>query len=137
MKKPVNYSKFGYDFSIMLLVISGFGFYYKWSLWVLAGFIGFALVMSLCALFFPKKLALFHRFWFGFANVLGSVFNPLVLGVMFFGLITPIAIITRLFGRDALRIRSKAIKRQPHSTYWQSRIIVGKSLAQTQFIDQF
>ena len=137
IKKPINYSKFGYDFSIMLLLISGFGFYQKWFVWICASCIGLAFWMSLYAFYLPEKLALVHKIWFGFANILGAVFSPLVLGVIFFGLITPIAIIARLTGRDVLNIRSNAMAVGSNSTFWKSRASANNLPSQTQFIDQF
>ena len=48
---------------------------------------------------------------------LGKVVSPIVLGIIFFGLITPIALIARLMGRDELKLR-----RPKKSTYWSEPI---------------
>ena len=45
------------------------------------------------------------------------IVSPIVLGVMFFGVFTPIGIVMRLAGRDAMRRRLDP----PARTYWQDR----------------
>ena len=47
---------------------------------------------------------------------LGMIINPIVLGLIFFGLFAPVSILTRIFGRDQLRI--KIISRD---TYWKNK----------------
>jgi len=49
-----------------------------------------------------------------FGLVLGKIFSPIVLGIIFFGLFTPISILMRIFGRDELRL--KFIKK---NSYWR------------------
>jgi hypothetical protein len=51
---------------------------------------------------------------FGF--LLGKIISPIILGVIFFGLITPYGIIMRMFGRDELNL--KKIKSK---SYWIER----------------
>ena len=42
--------------------------------------------------------------WLKFGLVLHSIVSPIVLGVIFLGLLTPVALLMRLFGRDALTL---------------------------------
>jgi hypothetical protein len=42
--------------------------------------------------------------WMMLGYLMGMVMNPIVMGIIFFVLITPIAIITRIFNRDELLI---------------------------------
>ena len=58
-----------------------------------------------------------NRLWFKLGLLLHRIVNPLVLGLMFFGLLTPIAWVMRLAGRDALTRRFDAQK----SSYWVDR----------------
>lgn len=81
--------------------------------WVLAAA---ALVFVLLALLRPAWLAPLNRAWMKLADLLGKVVSPLVLGVIFFVLITPYALIARLSGRDPLRL-----KRRQVSSYWLER----------------
>ena len=44
---------------------------------------------------------------------LGKVVSPIVLGIIFFGLLTPISLIAKLMGRDELKL-----KRSNTTSYW-------------------
>jgi hypothetical protein len=50
-------------------------------------------------------------------QILNAIVSPLVLGVVFFGLITPIAVFMRIRGRDVLRMRADP----KASSYWVPR----------------
>lgn len=54
-----------------------------------------------------------NKAWFWLGHALGKIVSPVVLGIIFFGLLTPIAFISRLFGRDELRLQ-----RTDSKTYW-------------------
>lgn len=43
--------------------------------------------------------------WFKLAEVLSRVMNPLILSLVYFLFITPIAILFRLFGNDPMRLK--------------------------------
>jgi len=47
---------------------------------------------------------------------MASVMNPLILGSIYFFIITPIALVTKLFGRDELRM-----KKMGTSSYWVTK----------------
>jgi hypothetical protein len=53
----------------------------------------------------PGVLAPLNRAWFQLGALMGRVVSPVVLGVLFFGLIAPIGCIGRWMGRDELRLR--------------------------------
>lgn len=61
----------------------------------------------------PVALALPNRAWMGLAAVLSSITTPIILAVIFFGLVTPIGVIKRLFGWDPLRRRANSAE-----SYW-------------------
>ncbi len=66
--------------------------------------------MALAALFIvvsvlrPNLLRPLNHLWFRFGMVLHRVVNPLILGLLFFLTITPLAFIMRIFGKDPLRL---------------------------------
>lgn len=64
----------------------------------------------------PEILLPLNRMWMLFGLFLSNVFSPVVFGLIFFGLFTPIALIMRLGGRDELRL-----KRRRGSSHWVSR----------------
>ncbi|MCV3211524.1 SxtJ family membrane protein [Mesorhizobium sp. YC-39] len=68
------------------------------------------------ALTFPRSLSPLNLLWFYFGELLGMIVSPLVLGVIYFGLLVPIGIVARLLGRDELRL-----KRLPVASYWIPR----------------
>ena len=69
-----------------------------WAL-VLAG------VLLALALMRPALLAPLNRLWLGLGAVLHRIVNPLVMGLMFFAIIMPTALVLRLMGKDLLRRR--------------------------------
>ena len=60
----------------------------------------------------PANLA-----WYKISILLSKVVNPVVLGIIFFVLITPVALITRFAGRDELQLK---LNRQ--SSLWKHRL---------------
>ena len=83
--------------------------------WALAAGAAFLIL----ALMRPSLLAPLNRLWLGLGAILHRVVNPLVMGLMFFAVITPTALILKLIGKDLLRRRfspgakSYWIPRQP------------------------
>ena len=78
----------------------------------------------------PKSLAPFNRAWFSLGILLNMIVSPLVLGAIFFLLITPVAIIMRIFGRDELKLHKRAV-----ASYWVDRN--SDSLGSQSFNNQF
>ena len=66
--------------------------------WALAA----AAVFLVLALMRPSLLAPLNRLWLGLGAILHRVVNPLVMGLMFFAVITPTALILKLIGKDLL-----------------------------------
>ncbi len=83
----------------------------RWWAAALAGVFAFAAVAA------PKALAPLSRLWFRFGLVLHKVVNPLVMGLLFFSTVTPMALALRLFGKDPLNRRFDA----DAETYWIER----------------
>ena len=84
-------------------------------LWALA----LAALLLLIALLSPGLLRPANILWLKFGNLLHSITSPIILGVMFYLLITPIGLVMRLGGKDLLRLKSNPasqshwIKRDP------------------------
>ena len=64
----------------------------------------FFLAVSLAA---PRLLARPNRLWFDLGILLGRVTSPVVLGLMFFVVVTPMALLMRALGQDPLRLRRR------------------------------
>lgn len=107
--------KFGCFFCVIFSFIAAYLYWKTSSSW--ADYFAVAAVLFACfALFAPGALTFLNRLWFRLGILLGKVVNPIVLGLLFFVLITPIAMVTRLFGRDEL-----LIKRRDVASYWIDR----------------
>ncbi len=76
-------------------------FDYAWPTWpwILA-----ALLAGL-GLLFPPALGPVYRVWMKFGHVMGFINSRLILGLMYYLMITPIGAIMRLFGWDPMRRR--------------------------------
>ena len=78
-----------------------------------------AAVLGVVALAYPRLLRPANALWLKFGLLLSRIVNPIVLGLLFFVVITPAGLIMRLLGKDPLRLRidrtapSYWIERQP------------------------
>ena len=81
-----------------------------WALLISASFAALALL-------WPSLLAPLNRVWFRFSLLLHKVVNPIILGLMFFAVLTPIAAITRLLSGKLLSLGYDTSL----PSYWQRR----------------
>ena len=81
-----------------------------------------AIALAAAAAMAPRRLVLLNRGWLRLGELLGRVFNPIVLGLIYFGLLAPVAIAARLLGRDELRLKPRRA-----SSYWIDRTPPGPS----------
>lgn len=65
----------------------------------------FALGIGLTSLVIPPAGHWIVWGWYKLALVLSKVMNPLVLGLVYYSFISPIAILFRLFGNDPMRLK--------------------------------
>ena len=52
--------------------------------------------------------------WFKFGMLLGKIISPIVMGLIFFIVVTPTAIILKLFNKDVL-----SLKKNKSNSYWK------------------
>lgn len=79
--------------------------------------VGVAGAFLLAALVYPKILAPLNRLWTRFGLLLHKVVNPLVMGLLFFLVVTPIALLMRVCGKRPLHLKT-----EPDApTYWITR----------------
>ena len=72
-----------------------------------------SLIFLVLGLLDSKILTPFNKVWFKFGILLGRVISPLIMGVIFFFVVTPIGLIMRILGKDILNLRYNTKK-----TYW-------------------
>ena len=77
-----------------------------WSLLISAIFLVLGLLNS-------KLLSPLNKFWFKFGLFLGKVFSPVIMGIIFFLVVTPIGFIMRIIGKDLLNLKFNKDK-----SYW-------------------
>lgn len=64
----------------------------------------------------PKIISQLNKLWLQFGLLLSKISSPIILAVIYFLLLTPIALFLRLLGRDELRIH-----KQHKLTFWIKR----------------
>ena len=109
-KLPTN-KNFGIIFSIVFLIIALFPLINDeslriWSLIVSTVFLFLGLINS-------KILTPLNKMWFKFGLILGRIVSPIIMGVIFFLVVTPTAFIMRLVGKDLLNLKFNKRK-----SYW-------------------
>jgi hypothetical protein len=111
---PSNRS-FGTLFVAVFALLGAFGWWRGSALYPWAFALG-ALVL-LVTLAAPAWLAPANRAWMKLAAILNRIVSPIVLGVLFFVVLTPAAFVIRRLGRDAMKRRFDPSAR----TYWVER----------------
>ena len=104
--------KFGFFFSAVFAAVSAYFFVENSTVAAYVFFI-LCLLIFITTLVRADALLPLNKIWMRFGLLLGMIISPLVLGVIFFGLFSPIAILSRFFGRDELRL---TFKEKP--THW-------------------
>ena len=102
---------FGIVFFIVFLIIATYplidnGDLRIWSLITSIIFLILGLINS-------KILRPLNKLWFKFGILLGRLISPIIMGVIFFFVVTPIGIMLKIFGKDILNLKYKNVKR-----YW-------------------
>ena len=76
-----------------------------------------SLVFLVLGVLNSKFLTPLNKLWFKFGILLGSIVSPIVMGTIFFLVVTPVGLIMRFLGKDLLRVNKNKIV----STYWINR----------------
>jgi hypothetical protein len=113
---------FGVVFTLVFLAVGAWMIYGGHSEgWL---FIAVSIFLFIVTLSCPYILGPLNWAWFKFGLLLGLVMNPLILGFVFFLVVTPMAIMRRLLGKDSLHLKTKpALK-----SYWVARSPAGPKL---------
>ena len=110
IKLPSNRS-FGIVFFIVFLLIATYPLTYSgeirvWSITISFTFLVLGLLNS-------KILTPLNKLWFKFGIFLGKIISPLIMGIIFFLVVTPTGLIMRILGKDILNLKNKKNK-----SYW-------------------
>ena len=105
---------FAYTIGIILIIVSAILFYYNNPI--------FKILIKIAASFIllgsvtPIILKPIYLVWMVFAVILGWIMTRVILSLVFYLIITPISLITRLIGEDFL-----ALKKTDSGSYWNLR----------------
>ena len=72
-----------------------------------------AIIFFILGLINSKVLTPLNKLWFKFGLLLGKIVSPLIMGIIFFFVVTPTAFIMRIIGKDLLNLKFNNKK-----TYW-------------------
>ena len=102
---------FGIVFFIVFLIIAIYPLINNadlriWSLVISIIFLILGLINS-------KFLTPLNKLWFKFGLLLGRLISPIIMGIIFFFVVTPIGLLLRIFGKDVLNL-----KKNNAESYW-------------------
>ena len=90
-----------------------------------------ALVMSLAGLLVPGSLEPVERGWMKLAHAISRVTTPIFMGIVYFVILTPVGVVRRIMGANAL------VHRPNNGSYWIRRLQRDKQRARRQMERQF
>ena len=110
IKLPSN-RNFGLVFFIVFMVIALWPLLNQseiryWSLSI-------SLIFLLLGIINSKLLTPLNKIWFKFGLLLGSIISPIIMGIVYFLIVTPTGFIMRLMGKDVLNL-----KKNTKNSYW-------------------
>lgn len=111
---PSN-KKFGLFFSFIFFCISLF-FFLKNAIFLAIFFASLFSLFLLITLFIARTLLPLNKLWMKLGLFLGMIVSPIILGIVFFVLFTPISFLMKLFKRDEL-----VLKQNNKTSYWKTR----------------
>ena len=114
-KKSINSNK---SFGILFFVV-----FFLYGIWPILSSneiriwsLSMGIIFLILGLLNSKLLTPFHNLWIKLGTLLGRIVSPIVMFLVYFVFITPLAVIIRLLGKDLLR---KKFNKSP--SYWIKR----------------
>ena len=114
MKSKINNRGFGLLFFFVFVLI---------GLWPLKNgqnlnvyFLIISIPFLILGILNSKFLTPFNKLWMKFGELLGRIIAPIVMGLVYFFILTPISFIVRIVGKDLLQIKFSKDK-----SYWIKR----------------
>tara|TARA_B100000212_G_C27099574_1_gene415785 strand:- start:18 stop:401 length:384 start_codon:yes stop_codon:yes gene_type:complete len=102
---------FGIVFFIVFLLIALYplintGEFRLWSLII-------SFIFLILGILNSKILTPLNKLWFKFGIFLGKIVSPIIMGIIFFFVVTPTGVLMRIFGKDLLNL-----KYNNNKSYW-------------------
>ena len=113
VRRPSDRS-FGIVIAMALAIIAGIRLWlgHAWFWWIVS-----SIILLVILVLKPSLLSPLNRIWFKFGLLLHRIFNPVILGLIFYGVIFPIGMFMRIFGKRPLNLEYNPNK----SSYWIKR----------------
>ena len=113
--KASSNRSFGWVFTVVFVIIAAWPLFHGemvrwWSLSIAAAF-------ALVTIAVPKLLTVPNRLWLRLGLLLNRIISPVALAILFYLVVTPVAGLMRVFGKDVLRLRRSA----SDTSYWIKR----------------
>ncbi len=75
-----------------------------------------SVIFLILAFFSPKFLSPFTKLWIKLGELIGRFISPIIIGVIYFSILTPIGLLMKMFKKDLLNL-----KFSKNQTYWVKR----------------
>ncbi len=114
MEKIGSNRSFGILFFIVFLLIAIWPVFNgeTFRIWSLS----LSVIFLILGLLNSKLLSPLNKIWVKFGELLGKIIAPIVMGVVYFIVLTPIGLFMRLLGKDLLNLKFSNVR-----TYWIKR----------------
>jgi hypothetical protein len=103
---------FGIVFFVVFLFIALYPITYSEDIRIWSLIISF--IFIILGLLNSKILTPLNKLWFKFGVILGKIISPIIMGIIFFLVVTPIGLIMKVLGKDLLRLKYN----KKDNTYW-------------------
>ena len=105
---------FGIVFCIFFLIVSFYPLINGESIRLWSIFL--SIIFLILGLFNSRILTPLNILWFKFGIFLGRFVSPIIMGLVFFLVVTPTGLIMRMFKKDLLKLKKNNL-----NTYWINR----------------
>ncbi len=122
IKLPSN-RNFGYVFCLVFLLISVWPILDNGQIRIWSSII--TILFFILGSINSNLLTPLNKLWFKFGIFLGKIISPIVMMIIFFGIVTPIGLIMKLLKKDILNLKFNS-----NSSYWIKRINKKTSMKQ-------
>jgi len=102
---------FGIVFFVVFILIGFYPLLNDGNLNIISILIG--IIFLILGVLNSRFLTPLNKIWFKFGIFLGQIISPIVMGIIFFLVVTPIAFIMRVLGKDFLKLKKKT-----DNSYW-------------------
>ena len=116
---------FGIVFFVVFILIGFYPLLKEGNLNIISILLG--LIFLILGILNSRLLSPLNKLWFKFGILLGQVISPVIMGIICFLVVTPIALIMKLLGKDVLKLKNNG-----DNSYWIKKLNL-KSKMKNQF----